>query len=44
MVISMIHTAAELGIILVIMHLMAAWFKDTALGSAIAYVYGTGAA
>jgi len=44
MVISMLHTAAEIGIILTIMHLLAGWLKDTPLGGAIAYIYGTGAA
>jgi len=44
MFISFIHTAAEVGLVLTVMHLLAGWLKDTTLGAAIAYVFGTGAA
>lgn len=44
MVISAIHTAAEIGIILALMHVLAIKLRDTAIGGAIAFVYGTGAA
>lgn len=44
MFISLLHTAAEIGIVLALMHVLAIKLRDTALGSAIAFIYGTGAA
>jgi len=42
MLISLIHTAAEVGLILVIARLIAMQFAGTPVGAAISFVYGTG--
>jgi len=44
MVISILHTAAEIGIVLALMHVLTIKLEGTPLGAALAFVYGTGAA
>lgn len=39
--ISFVHTAAEVGIVLAIMHMLGMWLAKTPFGGAIAFVYGT---
>lgn len=41
MFVSFVHTAAEVGIVLAIMHMLGMWLARTPLGGAIAFVYGT---
>lgn len=41
MLISFLHTAAEVGIVLAVAHILAMWFARTPLGAALSFVYGT---
>lgn len=42
MFVSLVHTAAEIGIVLAIMHVLAMFLAKTPLGGAISFVYGSG--
>lgn len=42
MAVSLLHTAAEIGIVLAIMHFLAMKLAGTSVGAALGFVYGTG--